>query len=301
MTYDNDCFAAAAGATIAYPGECDEEQACGGSFGDTCDASQYCMRPEGECADDAEGVCTDTPQTCPAVFDPVCGCDGMTYDNDCFAAAAGVTVASAGECDDVEQACGGAAGDTCMDGQFCKGEEGACADDAEGICTDIPVTCPAIFDPVCGCDNRTYSSDCMADAAGVTVEAVGVCDDDGQACGGSAGDTCEKDQFCRTAEGECAADAEGECASIPTVCPLAREPVCGCDGMSYGNECFANGEEVSIAHMGECIPETVCDDGVDNDGDSFVDCDDPDCVDAANCAPRPRIPSLLSGSERITR
>ena len=61
-----------------------------------CAATEFCAKPEGQCS--VEGICTLRPEFCTTIWAPVCGCDGVTYSNDCDAAHAGVNVDYYGEC-----------------------------------------------------------------------------------------------------------------------------------------------------------------------------------------------------------
>ena len=78
-----------------------EAQVCGTRGVGPCADGNFCDFPAGaNCGRaDAPGVCAPTPEFCIEIFAPVCGCDGQTYDNACFANAAGVSVETEGPCE----------------------------------------------------------------------------------------------------------------------------------------------------------------------------------------------------------
>ena len=80
----------------------------------------------------------DEADACPAVGAPVCGSDGITYGNSCYAEAAGIENYTSGECTDL-------------------------------------VACTANYDPVCGSDGNTYSNSCTARRAGIENYTSGEC------------------------------------------------------------------------------------------------------------------------------
>jgi len=110
------------------------------------------------------------------LYAPVCGCDGLTYGNECEADSAGVNVDHAGACFGAGSDCGGLQGLECDQDYFCNYDDLDCgAADQTGVCDRIPHECPDIFAPVCGCDSKTYDHECLAHNAGVSVASQGEC------------------------------------------------------------------------------------------------------------------------------
>lgn len=63
-------------------------------------------------------------------------------------------------------------------------------------------------------------------------------------------DQCDPGQFCQTSDRACF--EAGVCENKPHVGPLYFEPVCGCDGETYGNSCEAFTYGATVASRGAC-------------------------------------------------
>ena len=217
---------------------------CGPWPGGACSSGFVCdVR---SCLDGARGSCVPDPGgACPEIYSPVCGCDGVTYANDCFRLSAGMALDHEGECGAAR--CGGLDGTVCEAGYVCDLRD--CGLEAEGLCVTRPSDCPAVWNPVCGCDGVTYGNDCDRLSAGAAWFADGECGTTGS-CGGVGDIRCPRGEVCDIRV--CMFDAMGLCVAEPGPCPYLWDPVCGCDGVTYANDCARLEAGAALDYVGEC-------------------------------------------------
>ncbi len=219
-----------------------------------CGAGEFCECRVASCGKTG-GVCVTRPEVCPEIAAPVCGCDGMTYANDCERQAAGVCKRGSGACV----------------------ETGGCLDPSDGSCTGVACS------PTTPCNdpNQSCAPQCAPAPPGTCFNLLTrSCTD--RACDG--GTSCMPNEACiprcppPPPVGKCFMMEAKECSDVP----------CG-----PGEPCPQPGAFCNPACLHSCSADADCDDGngcTTDRCDSGVCVHECLCVDpagVASCCPGP--------------
>ncbi|HQI05565.1 MAG TPA: hypothetical protein PL195_09905 [bacterium] len=140
----------------------------------------------------------------------------------------------------------------CGEGYFCKKADGACT--SQGVCEKAPVDCDyEVDEPFCGCDMQSYRNRCFANNYGINIKSKGLCPNL-EKC--TKDEDCPENTFCDHFYDTC--EGDGICKEKPLECQEYEFIVCGCDGNTHENMCYAQMSGTGIMHPGGCGSMDEC-------------------------------------------
>ncbi|KAK8723643.1 hypothetical protein OTU49_011477 [Cherax quadricarinatus] len=282
VTYNNLCILGATdcriretggtGVSVAYEGLCERPTVPG-------------QKPSGHESEVPSVPLVDTPTTasscpeqCVRIYTPVCGSDGLTYNNPCLLEIANCKNKEAGGSGVVlvsEGACGDPSGLVVVDRVAAEDDHPVVSAVGDSSPVSPPRSsckeqCTKIYTPVCGSDGVTYNNLCILGAAdcrnretggtGVSVAYEGLCER--PPLPGP-----EPSQHVSEVPSVPLVDAPVTASSCPEHCTRIYSPLCGSDGLTYNNPCLleiancknkeAGGSGVVVVSEGACERPTV--------------------------------------------
>lgn len=134
----------------------------------------------------------------------------------------------------------------------------ACSADPISSTTDLASPSPDMARPVDAAGPDLTAAPIDLASTPDLAAAPDLRDPGGKVCGGFGGGACPPNSFCDITD-QCGwADASGVCVEIPVACDKVLDPVCGCDGKVYGNDCERQQAGVSRFNKGICGCQMQC-------------------------------------------
>ncbi|XP_055958196.1 agrin [Patella vulgata] len=269
VTYDNECELRRKSCltkkfvTVAHTGVCGGDVPCR-NF--KCEYDAECVEREGQPSCECK-ICTEQ-------YEPVCGYNGITYENECKLRFENCKFKQNVQIKH-RKSCNGCENVKCEFYAICE------SDGTQARCV-CPTSCIPVEAEVCGSDGKTYLNECELKVAAcrrkqfISIASTG-------SCNKCADVVCQYGAKCEN----------GACV-CPIMCPTVREPVCANDGVTYSNECEMRRASCGLSINLVIFPNDRCDDEVissgsgegssEGSGVGFVStCDEKTCGFGGSC------------------